>query len=225
MQYVTIKSEVKNGEEYFAVSAIPLKNTNKSIVQKIPHPLGSDVLVYSTLEEAKDAVTRAGFSYILPSGEKGSKTTPQQKIVESGYNYERIILDAIKDKVNSTNSTVSASAILAISEFPNEEIFDILFEKLGEDNDLVRKNAISGICRYGNLLQDRVISSLKSSNWVERNSAISCIASMIDGSNVDIEKFIIPLTEVCSDSNTIVQSNALGVLASVYQSYKKIKKT
>jgi len=224
MQYVTIKSEIKEGVEYFVVSAIPLKNTNKSIVQKIPHPLGSDILAYSTLEEAKDAVTRAGFSYVLPSGEKGTKATPQQKILESGYSYEKIILDAIKDKVNSTNSTVSAAAILAISEFPNDETFDILFEKLGEDNDLVRKNAISGICRYGNLLQDRVISSLKSSNWVERNSALSCISSMVDNSNVDIEKFIIPLTEACSDSNTIVQSNALGVLANVYQFYKKIKK-
>lgn len=223
MQYIPIKKSEDNGKEVFEVAAIPLKNTNKAIVQKIPHPLGTDTLVYETLEDAKDAITRAGFSYVLPDGQKGSKATVKQKIVQNGYNYEQIVLESIKDKVNSSNSTVSAAAILALSEFPSEETFEILFKKLGEDNDQIRKNAIAGICRYGNILTDRLIKTLKSPNWVTRNSVLSCITNLTEDESVEIERFIIPLGETCNDSNTIVQANALSTIAKVYQRYKKQK--
>ena len=166
MQYIAIKQESKNNKEVFIVSAIPLKNTNKSVVQKIPHPLGTDTLIFLTLEDAKDAVIRAGFSYILPDGKKGSKTISKQINTQTGINYEQLILNTIKDKISSSNSTVKAAAIIAISEFANEETFDILFNQLGEDNDLVRKNAISGICRYENILKDLIIESLKTLNCV-----------------------------------------------------------
>ena len=36
MQYIAIKKEEKDGKEFYTVNAIPLKNKNKSIVQKIP---------------------------------------------------------------------------------------------------------------------------------------------------------------------------------------------
>lgn len=223
MQYVTIKREEKDGKEFFAVSAIPLKNVNKSIVQKIPHPLGSDVIIYSTLEEAKDAVTLSGFSYILPNGEKGTKSQTSFKVVNDS-DYSQLVFETVKSKINSSNTTVSASAVLAVSAFQNEEAFDILFSKLGEDNDLIRKNAISGICRYPNILQSRIIESLKLSNWVERNSALSCIANIVEFGGADLEEYIVPLTKVCEDSNTIVQANALTTLALVYQAYQKNKK-
>lgn len=222
MQYVTIKQEQKEGREYFLVNAIPLKNVKNSVVQRIPHPLGSDVLEYETLEDAKAAITRAGFSYILPNGEKGCSKPVKQNIVQNTSGYEQIVLDTIKSKVNSSHSTVSAAALLALGEFSNEEVFDILFSKLGEENDQVRKNAIASICRYAPILQDRVINSLKSSNWVERNSALGCIAGMVTLGNCDIEKFIMPLTEACEDSNVIVQTSAITTLTQVYQAYQKI---
>jgi len=224
MQYVTIKQEERDGRLYFVVNAIPLKNTGRAVVQKIPHPLGTDILEFSTLEEAKEAVTRAGFPYILPDGVKGSKASVKQKIVQNGFNYDKIVLDTVKSKINSSNSNVSASAILALAEFPGEETFDILFSKIGEDNELIRKNAITGICRYPKLVQDRLINSLKSSNWVERNSALVCISNLADLGCENLEKFILPLTDVCEDSNTIVQAYALTVVAKVYQSYQKNKR-
>jgi hypothetical protein len=221
MQYIPIKKTFREDKEIYTVAAISLKNTNKTVVQKIPHPLGSDTIDYETLDEAKEAITLAGFSYILPDGQKGTKATIKQKIVQHGFDYEKIVLDSIKDKINSANATVSAAAILAISEFPSEETFDILFSKLGEDNDQIRKNTIAGICRYGNLLGERIVKTLKSPNWVARNSAITCISTLAENGYEDIEKFIIPLGEICNDTNTIVQANALSTIAKVYQKYKK----
>ena len=224
MQYIAIKKEEKDGKEFYTVNAIPLKNKNKSIVQKIPHPLGSDILRYETLEDAKDAIVRAGFSYVLPDGRKGTKPTLKATKTTSGYDYSQLVLESIMDKIESPNSSVAAAAILALSEFPTEETFDILFNKIGEDNDLIRKNAISGICRYGNLLQDKIIQALKSTNWVTRNSALTCILNLTETNNIDLEKFIIPLSEITNDSNTIVQANALTTLAKVYQTFQKNKR-
>lgn len=222
MQYVTIKREEKDGNIFFIVNAISLKNKNKSVIQKIPHPLGTDFLQFKTLDEAKDAVSRAGFSYVLPDGKKETARHIKQNNVKQG-DYDYIVLNVIKDKVNSGNSNVAAAAIAALAEFPCEETFEVLFDKLGEDNDVIRKNAISGICRYGNILQNRIIDSLKSSNWVVRNSALVCIQNLCDSADVDSEKFIIPLTETCNDNNTIVQASALAVLAKVYHNYQKNK--
>lgn len=222
MQYIPVKQAIKEGKEVYTIPAIPLKNSQKTLVQKIPHPLGTDSLTYSSLDEAKDAITRAGFSYILPNGQKGTKATVKQKIVQRGINYDDIVLESIKDKINSSNLSVCAAAISAISEFPSEETFDILFDKLGEENDQIRKNAISGICRYGQIMPERIIDALKSQNWVTRNSALSCILNLAEAENVDISQFIIPLSEVCNDSNTIVQTNAITVLAKVYNKYKKV---
>ena len=224
MQYIAIKREEKNGKPVFAVNAISLKNKNKAVVQKIPHPLGTDVLNFDSLEKAKDAITRAGFSYVLPNGEKGH-AKPQAVKPQSGTpDYENAVFNSIIEKVNSANTNVAASAILALAEFQKIETFDILFNKIGEDNDLIRKNAISGICRYAGILQDRIINSLKSSNWVERNSALTCIQKIAEDNSADLEKFLLPLTEICNDDNTIVQANALLTIAKVYAQYKQNKK-
>lgn len=223
MQYIAIKQENRKGEIVYVVNAISLKNKNKSIVQQIPHPLGSDALFFKTLDEAKNAVSRAGFSYILPDGTKEIPKNSSKIITTEKHSYEDMILNAIKDKINSSNSNVAAAAILALSEFPNEETFEILFDKLGEENDSIRKNAISGVCRYGKILQDRIIASLQSSNWITRNSAISCIVNLLDDANINVEKFIEPLINNCNDVNPIVQSSAINALAQVYQTYQKNK--
>lgn len=222
MQYIAIKEEHRNGKSVYIINAIPLKNSTRTIVQKIPHPLGADSLTFETLELAKEAISRAGFSYILPDGKKGT-IKPNTQINENNKNYEQLILSVIKEKTESSNATVAAAAVSALSICPNEETFDILFNKIGEDNDLIRKNAISVICRFGNLLQDRIIESLKSPNWVVRNSATSCINQLAENADIDLEKFIIPLAKTCNDSNTIVQANAISTLSKVYQNFKKNK--
>ena len=225
MQHIAIKEVEINGNIVFCVPAISLKNKNQSVVQKIPHPMGNDILEYPTLEQAKDAVSRSGFVCVLPNGKKVLAQTPSKTAVNTtSTSYGDAVYSTIKSKINSNNSNVVASAILAIAEFPCEETFEILFEKLGEDNDLIRKNAISGICRYGKRLQLELVNHLKSNNWVERNSVITCIKNILEQDDIDVEKFIQPLIEVCQDQNPIVQSSALITLAQAYKTYQTTKK-
>lgn len=225
MQYVAIKREEKDGTTHFIVNAITLKNKNKSVVQKIPHPLGSDSLIFNTIEEAKEAILRAGFSYILPDGKKETPSKVIEQIMPASNETDKFIFNTIKKKTDSSNSSICAAAIIAIAEFPTEETFDILFKKIGEENDTIRKNAISGICRYGKILQQRIIDSLQSENWITRNSAITCIINLKEDINIDLENFIHPLVKNCDDVNPIVQANALMALAAIYQQHQKNKKT
>ena len=129
MQYVAIKKEIKNNKEIFVVNAIPLKNKNKSIVQKIPHPLGSDGMEFKTLEEAKDAITRAGFSYILPDGKKETKI-PQKinKITYTENNYEELIYNAIKEKTNPCTTEVIKECLPngQLKAFPWNKLHSVL---------------------------------------------------------------------------------------------------
>ena len=218
MQYIAIKEIDKNGEKVYTINAIPLKNKTQSVVQKIPHPLGSDILEYNSLEEAKQSIVRAGFAYILPDGTKNSKV--ESVIQKNTKDYDGLVYETIKSKINSGNSTVVASAILALGEFPKKETFEILFEKFGEENDTIRKNAIASVSRYGKMLQSEIIELLSSENWVTRNSALICIKNISEISDIDIEKFILPLSIACDDSNPIVQATAISTLAQVYKTYK-----
>lgn len=222
MQYIAIKEHDKDGVVSYSVNAIPLKNKSKSVVQKIPHPLGDDVLEFSTLEDAKNAVERSGFSYILPNGEKKDTSFSKKESVVSDLNeFDEIVYKTIKNKILSNNSSVVASAVLALAEFPKTETFSILYDKLGEENDMIRKNAILGICRHFKRTQDDIIPLLQSSDWIVRNSVLSCIKTILEIPDVDCKKFISPLINACNDSNPIVQANAISILAFAYQKYKK----
>lgn len=225
MQYIAIREDLKNGKTTYIINAIPLKNTtSRTVVQKIPHPLGSDFLRYDTIEDAKEAIVRAGFAYILPDGQKGVVSRMKTTSVQNNVDYRQIVYDTIKSKINSSNSGVTAAAVTAISQFPQEETFDILFEKIGEEDDRIRKNAIAGICSHGAALQDRIIKALDSCDWVVRNSALTCIQNLTEYGDIEFEKFIIPLTKACDDSNTIVQANALITLAKLFGEYQKSAK-
>lgn len=225
MQYIAIKEEIDaKGKTHFIINAIPLKNKNKTVVQKIPHPTGSDTLSFKTLEEAQKAIERAGFAPINPDGKKFVLKQQKINIGNDDKDYENRILNLIHNKINSSNPNICQAAISVLSEFPTEENFNILFDKLGEENDLIRKNAISAICKYGNLLSDKIIEALSNDNWVTRNSAINCIKLLSEDKNIDTEQYIKPLINTCNDTNAIVQANALTVLGIVWQNYKKYNK-
>ena len=225
MKYIAIKQEQRENSTVFIVSAITLKNSRNTVVQKIPHPLGSDIIEFSTLDEAQQAIFRAGFSCVLPNGTKQEVKNPTSKNNEEVVdNYEKAIFELLKNKTKSNNQSVVATSIGAISDFANRETYDILFSFLGEENEQIRKNAISGICKYATILKTEIIEELNNPNWVVRNSILTCISKIIETTNINTEDFIIPVMKTCEDINPIVQTNAISTISKLYQNYKKSEK-
>ena len=69
MKYVKIKEITSHeGETLYKVNAIVLESTGGEKKKKIPHPLGTETMIFKSLEKAKEAVALSGFEYVLPDG-------------------------------------------------------------------------------------------------------------------------------------------------------------
>ena len=76
---------------------------------------------------------------------------------------------------------------------------------MGEDNESIRQNSIEAILKYGNDALPKVLESLKSENWVKRNSAVICLQRFCETKQVHIDKIIEALLEALKDNNPIVK--------------------
>ena len=68
-QYVHIKEiESQDGEKLFKVNAILLQSKDGGQQKKIPHPFGTETMIFKTIDKAIEAVVLSGFEYVLPDG-------------------------------------------------------------------------------------------------------------------------------------------------------------
>ncbi len=218
MQYVSIKKSVKDGREVFLVPALNLKNSEGTTKQRIAHPLGDDYLEFQTLEEAIRAAELSGFKYILPDGTKQAETV---KIQTSNNNIDEAVYNTLLNQIRDINPAVSAAAITALGEFGDAKLIDLFIEKMGEDNDAIRTSAINSVLNFGEPAVEKLLTALKSGNWVKRNSALIALSRLIDSETVNPEKLFSALIEAVEDKNTIVKTTAVTTLGKAYKLYKK----
>jgi len=211
MQYIPIKQD----NDKFVVPAIKLENSKG--VKRIPHPLGRDSITFNTLEEAKKAIELAGFEAMLPNG----RVTISQEVSSTNDAYDSKIIDALIKETKDFNPNIVACAINALSEINNANCLDIYLDKLGEDNEKIRQNSIEAIVKFGLKALPNVFNSLKSENWVTRNSAISCLQKLCEIDDVPIEDIINCLLQMLEDNNPVVKCSVIETLGIAYKTYKK----
>lgn len=214
MDFVNIKKENDEaGHIRYSVSALFIERTNGS-AKKIPHPLGSDVLYFDNLEDAKRAIELAGYSPVLPDG-----NVPVKAYRNAG-NYDEKIYNALLKETKNYNPNIVASAISALGELDNKNAIDIFIEKMGEDNEKIRNNAIEGIVKFGISAIPKLFNALNSQNWVTRNSAIYALKILSKTDNAPIEKILDVFLDMLSDENPIVKCSVIEALGSGYVAYK-----
>ncbi len=217
MNYIPIKEEINhdgaNEKKVYIIPALSL-NQSSGATLKVPHPLGAECIVFATVEEAKTAIERAGFLYILPNGIKAVARA------DCFQDYDKLIFESLTALTNDMNATVVASAISALGDIQNRESIDLFLEKIGEDNEAIRSNAVEALFKYGNVTVERLIETLKDPNWVKRNSAIICIGKLADVPSIDLSCSVLPLVEKLKDTNNIVKSTAAVTLGKIYKSLK-----
>ena len=218
MQKVKIKKVIDNDNNKYIVPALELKNSNNSIGLLIPHPQGNSTIAYDTLEEAVAAIKRAGLEYILPSGEEVKEDFLNQ-ISQNGTNDEikELLYNKFAAKVNDSNSNIVTAALSALDNLGDERSIPIFMEKLSEDNEAIRNIAIKALVKEADKVTSILIDALSDSNWVKRNSAISCLEKLAEMPNIENEKFIVPLLNRVEDKNPIVQASAITVLGKIYK--------
>ena len=102
----------------------------------------------------------------------------------------------------------------------NEDIFYEVIKKIGEDNENIRTNSIEAICKYGLSALPSLYNSLKSENWVKRNSAVICLQRFCETKQVHIDKIIEALLEALKDNNPIVKCSVIKALGDAYKNYR-----
>jgi len=225
MNKIAIKKKfIKNQNRHvYYTQALSLKNNVNKVSLLIPHPHGTDVMEFETLEEAAAAVKKSGFEYELPEGEYVSEQEVETIAKNKRTNLEGILFNKFKDKVNAINPSIAAAAITSFAELNDTEAIDIFIEKLGEENEKIRSAAITALVSYKGLVIDKLIDALTNSNWVTRHSAITRLMRTSEISDVDVEKILIPIINRMDDSNAIVQALAISAAGSIYKNSVKSK--
>lgn len=213
------QTKIINGQgiDTYIVPALAFQRKDNPNPKKIPHPLGKDYIVFDTLEEAKEAVEKSGFSWTIP------ESINQQFIEKKVYHtsYDDVILDALIQLANDLSPTVAASAIFALGEIGHIKTLDLLIDKIGEDNEIIRTNATDAIVKYGIKSFNKLLNALEDENWVKRNSAVICLGKLTDNTDIDIQKMVVPLFKRLKDPNNIVKSSTALTLGKVYKTLKE----
>ena len=215
-QFVHIK-EIKSqeGETLFKVNAILLQSKNGEQQKKIPHPFGTETMIFKSLDKAKEAVILSGFKYVLPDGSTQEEAT-EYKIEP----YDKKIFDTIIKQTKDTNPNIVAAAISALSEINHPDSINLYIEKLGEENDIIRQNSIEAVLKYGTKAIPKVVDTLKDENWVRRNSAVLCLQQFCTKKDIDTTLIIEKLLESINDTNPIVKCSVIKALGLAYKNYK-----
>lgn len=137
-------------QEFFAVPSMALSTPQGRML--IPNPSGGEAALFSTLEEAEEAIRRAGFDYEF-EGQKTyafsqPATTGKPKAPASGNPLEQaipLLLQHLKDR----ESSVVANAVFALGAVRAYAALEELIGILGHDDPNVRKNLAEAIARLG----------------------------------------------------------------------------
>ena len=215
-KYISIRETTKNNKTVYSINALSLEQKEKGLIKKIPHPLGNSIMEFDTLEEAKKAIELAGFSAILPSGAK----VVEKNINDTHTGYAEKIYSSLIELVNDNNPNIVANTIAALSETERPDCIDIFIDKMGEDNENIRNNAIEALIKYGHFATKDIIKALDDENWVRKNSAVICLEKLFEKGLIAIDEIIHPLLKALEDNNPIIKCSVISALGNIYKNFK-----
>jgi hypothetical protein len=153
MSFIHIKKQrIQRPEgpvEVYAVPAVALMSGQKKIL--IPNPAGSEACVYPTLEEAEEAVMRAGFDYVFEGKKtyalgrktgKASATQQPEDILESAV---PLLIERLQDREPS----VLSNTAFALGELRAAEAAEAMVHLLGHEEGGVRKEVAEALAKLG----------------------------------------------------------------------------
>ncbi len=217
-KYISIKETIKNNKPVYVIKALALEQKDKGLVKKIPHPFGNSILEFDSLEDAKKAIEIAGFLAILPSG---TKVIEKNADIPSSE-YGEMIYSSLMNLINDNNANIVANTISALSEVENLDCIKIFIEKMGEDNENIRNNAIEALVKYGEIAVKDIINALDDTNWIRKNSAAICLQKFYEEGIVTVDDIIYPLLKTLEDNNPIVKCSVISALGQIYKNTKSI---
>lgn len=230
--FIPIKKIKKRGPEgepqtFYAVPSMAIATPQGRIL--IPNPSGNEAGLFATLEEAEEAIRRAGFDYEF-EGQKTyafsqPATSPQKVSKASGNPLEQaipLLIQHLKDR----ESSVVANAVFALGAIRAYIALDALTAILGHDDPTVRKNLAEAMARLGASALPKLIEAFnqartstgKQAPYI-RLTVLSAFLEMLEqGIGTHYSPQFLPLTvEALTDESWLVRSQAALVLGRTAQ--------
>src|SRR6478609_7627248 len=223
MNMIQIRKIRSEGKEHYAVPCMALSTPQGRLL--IPNPHGTETRVFNSLEEAGEAVHRAGFDYqfegeiahLPPPQHQNrpvSRTGSQVNLADSIPRLTELLKD--KEPLVITNAATALGNLQAVTSL------DALSACFGHDDSMVRKAAAEAIAKMGSpalavlreaLGKGRVITH---SNAVYiRTSALMAYIEMLErGLHSSLMQQFLPQVMDClNDDSWLVRAQAAQVLS------------
>lgn len=224
METIYIKKQtLAEGEPaVFVVPAVGIK-TEKGL-KLIPHPYGTEMTHFETLDETLSQVHRAGYAadydgkhYPPPARKSLISTKPSLKTLK-GTPVSQVLRQALPrliEQLSDSNPGVISQAAQALGEMGDEQALQGLFHCFGHEDIQVRKAAAEAVARMGKSGLSVIQTALADKNWVVRHSGLSAMIALV---HTDFDRLTLILPEALAtlkDDNWLVRSQGAALFTEV----------
>lgn len=223
------KRDAASGEarELYAVPSVSIATPQGR--KLIPNPSGNEANLFNSLEEAEEAIRRAGFDYEF-EGKKTyllgqSSPSPSSTIRYSASPMEQAV-PLLLTMLQAREPSVIANAAYALGTLKAFGAIDALAEHLGHDDPSVRKTVAEALAKFGIASLPRLhdaydkacASNHKNAPYI-RLTIMLCFLEMLDlGLGLSLRDQFLPLAVVAlQDESWLVKSQAAMVIGRTAQ--------
>ena len=205
--------------DVFAVPSVAIDSPQGKIL--IPNPSGREAALFASLEEATEAIRRAGFdyefegktTYTMNEGagkRKSASTAASAQPLEASV---PLLIEHLKEREPS----VAANAAFALGALRAGQALEPLLAILGHDDPVVRKNTAEAIARLGAVAvphlkqsyEKALSSSHKNAPYIRLTIMNSFLEMLEQGSGVAYSGHYLPLAvHALSDDSWLVKAQA-----------------
>jgi HEAT repeat protein len=145
------RSATGEAETWFAVPAMAISSPQGRLL--IPNPAGAEAQLFATLEEAEEAVRRAGFDYEFEGKQvfafQSGAATKSAAVARPGAAPMEQAVPLLIEHLKDRESSVVANAAYALGTLKAGAALEPLSQILGHDDPTVRKNVAEAMARLG----------------------------------------------------------------------------
>jgi HEAT repeat protein len=148
-----IKKRATDGQlqVWFAVPSMAIATPQGRVL--IPNPSGAEAALFASLEEAEEAIRRAGFDYEFEGKQVYAFNQPtgglKPAMARAGGNPLEQAVPMLIAHLKDRESSVVANAVYALGSVRAYAALDPLSDILGHDDPTVRKNVAEAMARLG----------------------------------------------------------------------------
>jgi hypothetical protein len=222
-------------QEKYAVPSVAIATQQGRML--IPNPAGNEASLFDTLEEAEDAIRRAGFDYEFEGKRTYTMAQPapaKERPRASGQAPLEQAVPLLIQHLQDREAAVVSHAAYALGTLKAYAALEPLADILGHDDPTVRKNVADAMARLGATALPRLreaFEQARASNQKQapyiRLTVLNAFLEMLEqgpGGLVLSEQFV-PLAVVALDDESwLVRSQAALVVGRTAQAIEDEKK-